>query len=130
MSIGEQLHLPFLPAGLGLGQLPPAVQRAVLELVAPAHEELVVQAPSVLERAAGSSFVFLLLMELLEQFELAGQVGDATADGGTGLTRELDLERYLKLMSAKDKAVAFLMRVRTYRARYGVGLPPILPLEE
>ena len=110
----------FIPDELDFDELPAAVQVAVEALVAPAYQELVLQAPSALERAAGASFVHLLFLELLEQFELGQQISENVKSAGNRTSpREADLRRHLRLLSAKERAGTFLLRIRQFQATKG-----------
>ena len=109
----------FLPDDFDYDGLPSAVQRAICELVQPAYDELVVGAHDALERGAGASFTFLLLLEVLEQFNLTDQLGQNLKQGrGYRSLQDEDLVRHLRLAGAKDKVAGFLLRLRTFRAKY------------
>src|SRR5690242_1829243 len=110
----------FLPAGLALEDFPLPVQLAIQDIIQPAYQELVLQAPNALERSAGSAFVFLGLMELLEEFdigeEVARRLGQAPHAGKPARCDDA-LNRCLRIISAKERAGVFLVRLRTHRAK-------------
>lgn len=112
----------FVPDELDWEALPRAVQVAVDELVQPAYVELVLQASTELERAAGATFVHLLFLELLEQFDLGREVARCVAgraDDTEGVSpREEELRRHLRLVSQKEKAGKFLMRIHEFRLKH------------
>lgn len=109
----------FLPPDLDLETLPAGVRAALEAIVQPAYEELVVQAPTALDRSAGMSLVFLQVQELIEQFERGRQMtlGLQGRDSG-GESRDEDLQRYLRVIGAKDRAANFILRVRQFRAKH------------
>ena len=112
-------NLYFLPDDFDFDGLPAVVQRAIRELVQPAYDELVVGAHDALERAASASFTFLLLLEVLEQFNLTDQLGQNLKQGrGCRSLQDEDVIRHLRLAGAKDKVAGFLLRLRTFRAKY------------
>lgn len=109
----------FLPDDFDFDGLPSVVQRAICELVQPAYDELVLGAHDALERAAGASFTFLLLLEVLEQFNLMDQLDKNLRQGrGCRSLQDEDVIRHLRLAGAKDKVAGFLLRLRTFRAKY------------
>ena len=110
----------FLPDDFDFDGLPAVVQRAICELVQPAYDELVAGAHDALERAAGASFTFLLLLEVLEQFNLTNQLDQNLKQGhGFRSLQDDDVIRHLRLAGAKDKVAGFLLRLRTFRAKHG-----------
>jgi hypothetical protein len=110
----------FLPDDFDFDALPAVVQRAICELVQPAYDELVAGADGALERAAGASFTFLLLLEVLDQFNLTDQLGKGLKQGrGCRSLQDEEVFRHLRLAGAKDKVGGFLLRLRAFRAKYG-----------
>jgi hypothetical protein len=109
----------FLPAGLAIEDFPLPVQVAINDIIQPAYKELVLQAPNALERSAGSAFVFLCLMELLEEFDIGEEVARRLGQPHKGKSARCDdsLNRCLRIMGAKEKAGTFLLRLRTHRAK-------------
>jgi hypothetical protein len=122
MEVSEQVRPHFIPDGLTFDDLPPALRAAVTGLIEPAYRELVLEAPNALERAAGSSLVFLMWIELLDQFEIASQHrGPRTAvshPGDDTGARDEQIARHLKVISAKDRAANFILRMKVYRAKH------------
>ena len=116
---GEQPVRPFyVPAGINFDELPEPVRVAFQALVEPAYRDLVLGVEGPLERSAGLSLVFLLSLEVLDQFQLGQQLNftaDPTAVGGA--ERDRLIGRYLKLVSAKQHAERFLLRIHDLRAR-------------
>lgn len=103
----------FLPESIDFDALPAAVQAAYESIIQPVYEELVLQPNTGLERAAGTTIVFLLVQELLDQFELGQALNlqqPATADDIGG--REKALQRHLRLVAAKQTAISALLRLR------------------
>lgn len=131
--MSAQLARPyFFPEALDFASLPRPVQLAIYAIVVPAYNELVLAAASALERSAGATFVFYLTLELLEQFDLGEMIASGFLRAGSGASREAGIARCLRLSTAKDKAAGFLLRVRTFRARYEADPLrfPTSPLDE
>ena len=112
----------FLPAGIDYQTLPQEVQAALNQIIQPAYFELVVLPKSALERAAGTSIVFLMVEELLQQFEIGRQMDLTLANTTKSDEREQEWQRHLKLVSAKQSAVNGLLRLRKSYP------PPLYPL--
>lgn len=118
MTDGDRPH--FLPEDFNYDGLPPYVRQAMCELVEPAYEELVEGADSALERAAGASYTFLLLLEVLGQFNLTKELNTSLQQSrGCRSLQDEDVARHLRLAGAKDRVGGFLLRLRTWRAKYG-----------
>lgn len=122
----------FIPKGLDFEALPEEIKLAVREIVNPAYRELVLGASDALERAAGATFVHLAWLELLDQLGLGEQVAAGLPGGGVvgDLVHEEDLQNHLRLLGAKQKAAAFLLRLREFRTRqrFSAGPWPGMPL--
>ncbi len=120
----------WVPPGIRFSSLLPEVQTAVVEIVNPIYEELVVRAPSALERSTGLTVVHLLWLEILDQLDLGrGYTDDAFINSISG--RPELLGRHLQLVDAKVKASYVLVRLRELRAepRGAASLsPPDPPL--
>ena len=126
----------FIPEDLDLGQMPTAFREAVENSILPAYRELVVRAPTSLERAAGMTFCFDMWLELLEQCDLVGTLKNhfptrpsngkpVFVKGSNGgyresfLSGQLSLDRYQSLGARKEKIAKFLLQFRIARARWG-----------
>jgi hypothetical protein len=107
----------FIPASVDFDRLPDEVKLAMIEIVGPTYEELVVMPASALERSAGVTLTFLLTVEILEQFELCESMNfSRTAEQDLAAGREKLIARHLRLVSAKQQATNFLTRLRLVRA--------------
>lgn len=116
----------FIPPGIDFQALPLEVQIAFRQIVEPAYQELVLGALTGLERSAGATLVFLLAQEILEQFSLGRQMDfSASHDSTQVVERDKRIHQYLKLVSSKQQAANFVMRLKTIRKNYGpFGTPP------
>ena len=113
----------FLPAELDLNEFSEPVQLALDAIILPAYEELVLAAPTGLERANGGTLVCLMFMELVHQFEMGSQLAQIL-QRGTGrsvLPNNEEIDRYLKLIAARDKATAHYMKLVKFCKEY----PPL-----
>ncbi len=64
----------WIPPGLKFDSLPPALQKAIVEIVNRAYRELVLEAQTSLEQAMGLSFVHILWLELIEELEIGADI--------------------------------------------------------
>ncbi len=60
----------FIPESVDYEAMPEAVRKALINIVGPAYQDLVEHALTSFERAAGVTLVFLLTLEVLDQFAL------------------------------------------------------------
>ena len=129
----------FIPEDLDLGKMPIAFREAIDDIILPAYQELVVEAATALERAAGTTLCFDMWLELLEQYDLVGtvtrrvptpprgcklvikQVPDEPDDESI-LPPYLPLKRYQILGARKEKLARFLLQFRMARARWGAPI--------
>lgn len=103
----------FVPPDVSFDDLPEEVRLAYDVIVSPAYAELVLNAPSSLERAMGVSFVFLLAEEVLSQFELGGRIDPTKANDDIDRERRIqNMSRHLRLVGAKTAALNSLLRLR------------------
>jgi hypothetical protein len=116
MSHSQQPRPYFLPAELDFDSLPPDVRLTINEIVVPAYTELVVGAPSALERLAAVSVVFLLTWEILAQSGI-GLLLSGFAGLEDSEKRAKAMDRYLRLANAKLSSAQFLLRIKQYRNR-------------
>jgi hypothetical protein len=95
-------------------ELSEAQRREVEEVVLAAYRELVLEAKTALEKAAGEQFVMLLWLELLRGFRFAGEAAKrGFEDRSLGcFAFEHEIDRYLKLGAAKLRVGYFLLRLQ------------------
>lgn len=112
----------FVPEDVDFDSLPTAVKAAFETIVAPSYAELVLAAKTALERSAGATLTFLLSLEVLEHFELGrnlNMTGQPTEQAAAD--REKMMLAHLRLVSTKQQAANFLMRLRSLRAKHDVA---------
>ena len=108
----------FIPPAIDFEALPEPVRVAYQAIVDPTYRELVLEVESPLARSVGITLVFLLAVEVLEQFQLAQQMDfTASSTGGGRADRDRVIDRYLRIVGAKQKAERFLLRLDDLRAR-------------
>lgn len=106
-------RLHFLPDTFDFDAQPASFQTAYRAIIEPAYQQLVVAPRDPLERASGTTIVFLLVIELLDQLELGHEFDLSQGKThGDRDTREKALNRHLRLVSAKQAAINALHRVR------------------
>jgi hypothetical protein len=111
---------PFwIPPDLKVDQLSPAMQLAIAQILNPAYEELVVLAQSEIERSMGLTHVHLLWHELIQQIDLAKDMGQTLPKGEGTEAHQEKLVRHMRLISQKDKAARFLLEVQKFYHRVG-----------
>jgi hypothetical protein len=104
--------------------LPNDARQEAIELIASAYQELVVEARSALERAAGEEFVFLFWIGLVRSLRLRGFSRLACDALLVGSSPEAEIQYYLQLGLAKQRVATLLMRVREWQARWQPAEPP------
>jgi hypothetical protein len=111
----------FVPEGIDFETLPKAVQLAFSQVVSPVYVDLVLGAKSSLERSAGVTLVFLLAQELLDHFALGRAMDFAQAQQDSVEREEQDkkIRRYLRLISSKQAAANFLVKLQSLRSKWG-----------
>lgn len=113
MAIHDDPRPYFLPQGVDLRAMPHGFVAAYEALIQPAYVELVLEAATTMERTAGSTFVFLCFMELLDQFDLCAMVPlDGDAD-----ERHRKMSKCLRLIGAKERWARLLDQLVTGRKR-------------
>jgi hypothetical protein len=107
----------FLPAGFPFDAYPRPLQLAILEVVQPCYVELVAGTANALERQAGATLTFMLLVEVIEQY----QMGKLVAEVATGKPRSKDydkqLQRLLRIVKSKEHVQKFLARLQAVRRK-------------
>src|SRR5438105_9966260 len=97
--------------------LPVDARQEAVELIASTYQELVVEAQSALERAAGEEFVFLFWLGLVRSVRLRGH----TLPGQPllfGSHPETEIQHYLQLGLARQRVTNLLLRVKEWDARW------------
>lgn len=113
-------QLLWLPEGANYKALPPRLQRAITEIINPAYRELVLEEPSALARTSGLSFMYLLWLEMIEQFELGKYMWlKGSPFNMSSEVYERGIARHLRLVATRDKFAKFLLQVKVARAKYG-----------
>ena len=116
---GDQSVRPyFIPPGIDFAALPEPVRVAYQAIVDPTYRELVLEVENSLAKSAGITLVFLLALEIVEQFQLAQQMDFTGSSTGSGRAdRDRLIDSYLRIVGAKQKAERFLLRLHDLRAR-------------
>lgn len=99
----------FLPPQLNWEELPDNVRAALEDIILPLHNDYVRGNRESLQRSIGASLVFLACEETLDQFSL----GSSRIPGGPepAADRAKEIDRYLRLLGAKQKTAALLERL-------------------
>ncbi len=97
--------------------LPDDTRQEVVALVASSYQELVVEAASALERAAGEEFVFLFWLSLVRSLRLRGhsRPGDVSL---FGTHPDTEVQYYLQLGLAKQRVLNLILRVKEWHVRW------------
>lgn len=103
----------FIPAGLDMSTLPVELEAGLREIMQPAYRELVQNAADALDRSGGLTVVHLLWLELLQQCRMAGTVTDLSPNCDE-VALHNSINRLLRLASAKERATAFLFKIRAF----------------
>lgn len=111
----------WIPEEADLEALPKEVQLALTEVVNRAYQELVLGAADALERFAGATYVHLLWLELLHQFELGKQLDNLLRPNHGFAARADRIAQHLRLVGAKQQAGSFLLRVQALQDKDTAG---------
>jgi hypothetical protein len=117
---------PFwIPTNVQFDSLPQALQAAIIEIVNPAYQELVLEAPSPLEKAAGLSLVHLLWLEIVEQYDLGRAMARMLPRGESSAAHQEAIGRHLRLVGVKERFGKFVLQLRAWQEKsHGrFGLP-------
>ena len=124
----------FLPGGEEFDEWPVELQRAIVDVIGPAYQELVLDARPGLAQSTGVTIVHLLWLETLEHVKLA-RLGHgivekdpndpqgikamlAELDGPPRESREALIERNLRIVTTKIKACEFLVKLQQFKAQW------------
>ena len=106
----------FIPESVDYNALPEPVRRALAHVVGPAYQDLVERAMTALERSAGVTLVFLLAMEVLDQFALAHATDFSAQASGQGAPgRDKMIDAHLRLVGSKQASARFVLRLNLLR---------------
>ena len=100
--------------------VPAEARQEVVELIASAYQELVTQAQTTLERAAGEEFVYLFWLGMQRTLHLRGLAGRVPTrfEFPDLVDVEREVNRYLHLGLAKERVTNLLLRLGNwYRQR-------------
>lgn len=118
MDVCQQSRPYFLPASIDFASLSQDVRLALQTIVQPSYDELVLAAPTAIERSAGVSLTFLLALEVLDQFALGNLLDLGQSKSGDQSTkRESLIARHLRVISEKQAVSRFLVRLQSLRAK-------------
>jgi hypothetical protein len=107
----------WLPAGDLWDRLPAAMRQAVVDILAPAYQRLVLQVADDLERSTGITLVHLMWLEISDQLRLAETVAEResfVAAVGDERPEEMIAE-HLHLVAAKNATSELLVKLRMVR---------------
>jgi hypothetical protein len=118
----------FVPPGVPFESFPRPLQLAILEVVQPCYADLVLGAATALERQAGASLTFMLLLEVIEQYQLGKLVVDVAVGKPRSRDYDKQLRRYLRIVRSKEHVQKFVARLQAVRRKSlfpRFSLPPI-----
>ncbi len=113
-------NLEFLPDGIEFDRLPASVRRAIEEAVVPAYQQLVREAPTALEMAAGRTLVQLMILELCEQHGLDDEIARGLGDSPPPVGAEIEaaMDRFLRVATVKQRTCSFILRAQELRRKH------------
>ena len=115
----------WVPEGVNFDKLPRGLQIAIVAMINPAYKQLVLEAPSILERTAGLSYVHALWLEVLQQYELGVKMARTLDKGDNTEAQQEAIGRHLHLLSAKLKMGKFLIQLQNQREKEWRLLDPL-----
>ncbi len=105
----------WLPTGSLWHDLPPAIKKAVHQVLLPLWKGLVLDPQDALERSAGTTLVHLMWLELCDQAHIGSVVGIRDSIFSIRADPDSMIARHLNLISAKNQTWALLARQRMAR---------------
>ncbi len=116
------------PGDVPIEEVPESLRAALLGIVQPAYEHLVLGARPGLQQSAGATVVQFLWLEVLQQTELSQDLLGAGQNLQRLQKHERAIGRLLRLAGAKMKASDFLLRLQAHHqkllAAWGKSGPP------
>ena len=118
----------WIPAGVDFDSLSAELRAAIMGVVNPAYQSLVLEAAAGLEQSTGLTIVHLLWLEVLDQIELGQSFENGKGDPEASEKRIGMIERYIRMAGAKTKTSNFLLRLHEFRQKWGSFPAPPDPL--
>jgi len=113
----------WLPAGTCWEKLPQIIRDAVSRFVAPAYHRFVLEAPSEIERAIGTTLVHLMWLELCGQLQMAQAAADPESLDALLQNPEELIARHLHLGSVKCQTAELMVKLRVINDALERGKP-------
>ena len=126
-GVGEAARPYWVPSGIAFDELPEELRTAIIAVVNPGYQQLVLAARDGLEKATGMTIVHLLWLEILDQIQLGRELTDPQSALSASEEREKLIARHLRLVGAKTKASGFLLRLHQFRRKWGIAPDPLGP---
>lgn len=120
----QTASLHWTPPGVDINSFPAEVQTAIIEIVNPIYEQLVLQARDSLEKSTGMTAVYLLWMEILNLHQLGQEYLPDPFLRSAGAFQDT-FSRQLQLVDAKAKTSYILVRLRELSQKL---VPPTNPV--
>ena len=111
---------PWIQNDFFFKNLPKQHQQAIREIVQPLYERFVLRPTDHLERATGSSVIYLLWTELLKQAEIA----TSPCCDGSVLRRRMLMDDLFLILGPKSQMSALLVRLRQTKSDPQHDEPP------
>ena len=108
----------WVPQGADLEVVPQEVRQAIVEVVQPVYERIVLAADDPLEKSLGVTTAHLLWLEVLQQFDLKREYLQYSAVLGLSENRGAMIEQHLRIIYSKVKVGYFLARLRELRQKW------------
>lgn len=102
----------WLPAGGGWEKLPQEIRETVSRFITPAYRRFVLEAPSEIERAVGTTLVHLMWLELCGQLQLAQAAVDPQSLDAVLQNPEEMIARHLHLATVKCQTAELMVKLR------------------
>ena len=105
---------PWLPRDYRWSHIPPETRHRILHILAPAYQQIVIEAPNEIERSIGTTFVHLMWLEICDQAKMATAVADPTCLDAIRQDPNA-IERHLRLVGVKCKTATLLLKIQSLR---------------
>ena len=117
--VGDHAAGPlWVPDGVSLQLVPDEVRQAIVEVVQPVYQRLVLGADDPLEKSLGVTVAHLLWLEVLQQFDLKQEYAQYVLVPALQVDHGSAIDQHLRIIDSKVKVGYLLARLRELRRQW------------
>jgi hypothetical protein len=102
----------WIPPGVEFESLPTGLQAALVEIVNPAYQRMVLERDDPQEKSFGLSHVHLLWLEIVQQIELGNAMAKLLPRGQGAQANADSIAAHLRLIKTKERIARCYLRVK------------------